>query len=888
MSVPPTTVYVNSVWADLTEGTVVSTKYGTATIGYDAFASGDSAYLQDYASDLQELVYLSGDNFHYEFSNLSNLTLDANYCVFWNVAFSPSISIKIDASDFAGSTKRVFSTSEYFQDSNPVTVEGEGGYQYLDDGKTLVITANMVTDIFANAGWTEADTAGKFVGDTLLEWQKNAFSDLQSAVAAVSGTNTLYITGGASSDNLTLTGPANVSIEANTTSTSISSLAGNGGSLHVDYVCFSVSSVSGFSSVDIVSGGQLEVFSSLSLPEGGILNFDVTNGNSGANVMLTNVPQLPDTASVTVTTAEKPNHGTYALIGNASTFDKSISVVDKNQSLFCTLSVGGSVNSGDYNFSLSLTPSNTLTLTIAEVDNTPPTAPIASANITVPTNQDVTVTATFSEDSAQKQFSTDGANWNTYSDGVVLAANGTVSFRGIDAVGNVSDVTTVAVSNIDKEAPSAPSAEADITALTTHPVTVTVTFSDDCDQKQFSTDGTTWEDYTDGVVFTANGTVSFRGIDAAGNVSDITEFAVTNINSDPVPSDLEGDSEQASWNPTGSPQYVVEYSKDNFEHVLQYIVSSNNLDTFGLPVGTYQWRVRAIDGNQWEEGDEITAEEPASEPQLVQSDEDGNNDLFFANTYDIWQGGLRAKHGGLRNGWTGTGETAPLNGKNKITDVFRGSTDPNLLCLTDDANGDALFLDDIISKLPGSLAKQQARVAQIHEILAGGGNDVVDLTSQRFEYTGSGMTVRGGLGDDIIWSNKGNNWLFGDAGNDRIIGASNNDVIVGGEGNDAMHGGGGDDIFTFGNDWGNDTVEQLADGKVTLWFENGDLSNWNASTLTYSDGTNSVKVSGVAEANITLKFGDEGGRYSELLAAGAFNAFSSEAIFEGANKGTLA
>ena len=455
-------------------------------------------------------------------------------------------------------------------------------------------------------------------------------------------------------------------------------------------------------------------------------------------------------------------------------------------------------------------------------------------------------------------------------------------------MGNVSDVTTVAVSNIDKEAPSAPSAEADITALTTHPVTVTVTFSDDCDQKQFSTDGTTWEDYTDGVVFTANGTVSFRGIDAAGNVSDITEFAVTNINSDPVPSDLEGDSEQASWNPTGSPQYVVEYSKDNFEHVLQYIVSSNNLDTFGLPVGTYQWRVRAIDGNQWEEGDEITAEEPASEPQLVQSDEDGNNDLFFANTYDIWQGGLRAKHGGLRNGWTGTGETAPLNGKNKITDVFRGSTDPNLLCLTDDANGDALFLDDIISKLPGTLAKQQARVAQIHEILAGGGNDVVDLTSQRFEYTGSGMTVRGGLGDDIIWSNQGNNWLFGDAGNDRIIGASDNDVIVGGEGNDAMHGGGGDDIFTFGNDWGNDTVEQLADGKVTLWFENGDLSNWNASTLTYSDGTNSVKVSGVAEANITLKFGDEGGRYSELLAAGAFNAFSSEAIFGDANKGALA
>ena len=58
--------------------------------------------------------------------------------------------------------------------------------------------------------------------------------------------------------------------------------------------------------------------------------------------------------------------------------------------------------------------------------------------------------------------------------------------------------------------------------------------------------------------------------------------------------------------------------------------------------------------------------------------------------------------------------------------------------------------------------------------------------------------------------------LLGDGGNDRIVGGSGDDVIVGGIGNDSMHGGGGDDIFTFGRNWGVDTVEQLAEGSVTL------------------------------------------------------------------------
>ena len=131
----------------------------------------------------------------------------------------------------------------------------------------------------------------------------------------------------------------------------------------------------------------------------------------------------------------------------------------------------------------------------------------------------------------------------------------------------------------------------------------------------------------------------------------------------------------------------------------------------------------------------------------------------------------------------------------------------------------------------------------------------------------------------------GDNLLCGAAGNDNLFGSDGNDVIVGGAGNDLLRGGGGDDLFAFGGNWGQDIVEQLENGKVTLWFDDGDESKWNPGTLTYTDGDQSVTVSGVNE--VTLKFGDDGSeRYRNLLASGAFGDSSSCNIFE--SKGMLA
>jgi len=356
----------------------------------------------------------------------------------------------------------------------------------------------------------------------------------------------------------------------------------------------------------------------------------------------------------------------------------------------------------------------------------------------------------------------------------------------------------------------------------------------------------------------------------------------------PSPENLVGTKDQVSWEPTGAGGYTVEYSTDGFEHVISVVTTGNSVDMPDLPAGTYQWRVRGGE-SEWATGDDIVSENVLSVPKVVTSDEDGNDDLFFASPAGTWGSLYYARHVGSINDWAGTRETISASGKGRIQNLFFGSADPNVLCLTDGDNGDALFVDDVYTDLPEGIEENIARLYRIQEIRAGAGDDIVDMTCQRVEYTGDGVVIRCGDGNDTVWANKGDNKLFGDAGNDHIVGASGNDLIAGGIGNDCMHGGGGNDVFTFCRNWGTDTVEQLADGTVTLWFASGDRSKWNQDTLTYADGENSVTVSGISADRVTLKFSDDGSdRYAALTFEGAFADFTSQQIFEESRSGMLA
>lgn len=286
----------------------------------------------------------------------------------------------------------------------------------------------------------------------------------------------------------------------------------------------------------------------------------------------------------------------------------------------------------------------------------------------------------------------------------------------------------------------------------------------------------------------------------------------------------------------------------------------------------------------------IVEETPAASttaeiPDKVVAVDDGHDNLFFAMPVGQWGTGIAAQH--LGDGtWGGTLEIVSLTGKNRFSTVFTGSDDATTLFLTDDANGDVFFLDDIYTA-NGS----DARIRKMSEIQAGAGDDIVDLTSARFayeEHASKQLTVRGGDGNDILWGNAGHNIMFGDDGNDRIYGGSDNDVLIGGTGNDTMLGGGGDDIFCYGSsfDWGSDTITQLSGGTVTLYLDGIDRNDCSisGSTLTWNDGTHtgSITLNGVSWDSVKFYCAANGdgdltkqSDYEELKNKGAFAAISS-------------
>ena len=179
--------------------------------------------------------------------------------------------------------------------------------------------------------------------------------------------------------------------------------------------------------------------------------------------------------------------------------------------------------------------SGTTTLTVDYIDKEPPKAPEAKADITTFTNQNVTVTATFSMDSVKKLYSLDGGeNWEDYNEGgVIIIINGTVGFCGVDEAGNTSQVTYVEVNNIDRDPPVITLTGDNRTPLQAS--TLTASTEDNVDIfYSLDKESENWTKYEGEIPVTENATYYFKGTDAAGNVG-TAEYVFENIdNTAPV------------------------------------------------------------------------------------------------------------------------------------------------------------------------------------------------------------------------------------------------------------------------------------------------------------------------------------------------------------------
>ncbi len=249
---------------------------------------------------------------------------------------------------------------------------------------------------------------------------------------------------------------------------------------------------------------------------------------SGSFSVRTKAPGAPTVKASTTKPTNK--NVTLTVTYSAASSKKQYSTDNKTWSSYTkAISVGKNATYYFRGVDVAGNKSKVTTYKVSNIDKTAPKAPTVKASTTKPTNKNITITATFSSDSAKKQYSTDNATWNAYTKAITVKSNGTYYFRGIDAVGNKSKVTTYKVTNIDKTAPKAPTVKASTTQPTNKNVTLKATYSSDSAKKQYSTDKKNWSSYTKAITVGKNGTYYFRGIDEAGNISKVTSIKVSNI-----------------------------------------------------------------------------------------------------------------------------------------------------------------------------------------------------------------------------------------------------------------------------------------------------------------------------------------------------------------------
>jgi Ca2+-binding RTX toxin-like protein len=235
------------------------------------------------------------------------------------------------------------------------------------------------------------------------------------------------------------------------------------------------------------------------------------------------------------------------------------------------------------------------------------------------------------------------------------------------------------------------------------------------------------------------------------------------------------------------------------------------------------------------------------------------DDTFLYARDAVWGSGNRAINVGSP-GAPGTGESVLLNGRNRSFDLFDGGTGTDTLLGT--GGDDAILLDDLLSRPAGT----SPRLASIETILAGGGADLVDLTSRAFAY--GDVLVEGGAGNDVIWSSAGDDRLHGGAGNDRIHAGAGDDFVTGGGGADVLDGGLGSDVIEGGS--GNDKLYDLSGANL--------LNGRGGNDDLFDGAGNALIVGGSGNDRITLG----GGR--DVL---AFNRGDGRDVVRGTGEAAL-
>jgi spore germination protein YaaH len=213
--------------------------------------------------------------------------------------------------------------------------------------------------------------------------------------------------------------------------------------------------------------------------------------------------------------------------------------------------------------------------TVSNIDKTAPSIPTLTADTVNPTNGVVNVSISYPADANVEQYKIGSSGtWITYSTPVVMSSNATLYAKAQDLAGNWSDEGSLAITNIDKTPPAAPTFTVSSTMPTNQNVTVNINFSADSSVKQYKIGiDSTWADYTAPVVVASNDVIYAKASDCAGNWTAESIYAVTNIDKTPPSVPVIAAS---SILPTNQSVTVsINFSSDSF--IKQYMVGSTGV-----------------------------------------------------------------------------------------------------------------------------------------------------------------------------------------------------------------------------------------------------------------------------------------------------------------------
>jgi Ca2+-binding RTX toxin-like protein len=240
-------------------------------------------------------------------------------------------------------------------------------------------------------------------------------------------------------------------------------------------------------------------------------------------------------------------------------------------------------------------------------------------------------------------------------------------------------------------------------------------------------------------------------------------------------------------------------------------------------------------------------------------DAGAGNDTLILESSSNWSNGFVAFNASMGAN-IGTQQQVDISGKSRFGNVIDGGADTDTIILTDSVNGDAFFLDDIYTGHHANAATtvingspEVARIINLEKIMGAAGNDIIDLTSNKFVLDHD-VTLQGGAGNDHLWSANGN---------DTLEGGDGNDTLFGGSGNDTLQGDAGTDTFQFTASAGADTIigYNLNEDVIELFYRSSehvsdanDLT-WANGTLTWATGDQSQSVSitfdGITSSNLS-------------------------------------